>query len=722
MESIARSQATVALIQHLEDAPLNPLTGTIWPPGHNDLLQARRRLPVYGQYQEILDTYHQSQVMILSSKTGTGKSTQVPQLLVYDEYESGLQIACTQPRKLATKELASRVANEMGVVLGQEVGYKIRNDQKFTKQTTRLTYMTEGVLLRQLGSDKNLSAYACVVLDEAHERTTNLDLLLALLKKIIRHRTDFKLVIMSATLDARLFQDYFDGCPLVHIEGRNFDVEICYASGLGTSFITAAASMVVKIHNDQKPGDILTFLPGEDEIGQVCELVRQHTIDLDVFPLHSSLSASDQMLALSTSGPNRKCIVSTNIAETSLTVDNVIYVVDTGLSRQLIYNPRLRLHMLEIRPISQASARQRAGRAGRTRDGICYRLYSKEAYDSLDASTEPAIRCGPIDSVILKLVALGFKKIFDFDWVDAPNPESIARAANDLLDLRLISDRVMPTIPGYLATQCPVEPIWWRAIIVASKLGCTLNIVDIALLCSSQPSIFLRQSKSREAVDLSRVSFEDPLSDHLTLANAFNAYMQVRQLYEQENGPKFDLAGWCLYHGLNMRALEEVCKSRDNLEDFLRQPIKYLKDINILWTRAPDTDTTRVRRALAIAFCTQTAIHRTGDEYRTVHGNTSALLSSQSSLIQGNHEWIMYDSLHKTTGKQYLQIVTAIDTEWLVASIPYSFLQPNELTVSQKLPFFQDDRLPQKRDGSFRQPNVKLSLDNAKARIETAKK
>lgn len=240
---------------------------------------------------------------------------------------------------------------------------------------------------------------------------------------------------MSATLDARLFQDYFDGCPLVHIEGRNFDVEICYASGLGTSFVTAAASMVVKIHKDQKPGDILTFLPGEDEIGQVCELVRQHTIDLDVFPLHSSLSASDQMLALSSSGPNRKCIVSTNIAETSLTVDNVIYVVDTGLSRQLIYNPRLRLHMLEIRPISQASARQRAGRAGRTRDGICYRLYSKEAYDSLDASTEPAIRCGPIDSVILKLVALGFKKIFDFDWVDAPNPESIARAANDLRDL-----------------------------------------------------------------------------------------------------------------------------------------------------------------------------------------------------------------------------------------------------------------------------------------------
>lgn len=199
MQSIARNQATVAKIQCLEDAPLNPLNGNAWPSSHNDILQGRRRLPVYGRYQEILDRYHQSPVVILSSETGSGKSTQVPQLLVYDEYESGLQIACTQPRRLAAKELASRVSDEMGVVLGEEVGYKVRNDQKFDRKKTRLTYMTEGVLLRALSSDKSLSAYACVVIDEAHERTTDLDLLLALLKKTVSRRKDFK---VSAALIA----------------------------------------------------------------------------------------------------------------------------------------------------------------------------------------------------------------------------------------------------------------------------------------------------------------------------------------------------------------------------------------------------------------------------------------------------------------------------------------------------------------------------------------
>lgn len=239
---------------------------------------------------------------------------------------------------------------------------------------------------------------------------------------------------MSATLDAKLFQDYFGGCPLVHIQGRNFNVEIFYGSNIGTSFVTAATSMVVKIHKDQKPGNILVFLPGVEEIGRVCELIRQYTGDLDVFPLYSSLPASDQKRALSSSGPNRKCIVATNIAETSLTIDNVVYIADSGLSRQSSYNPRLRLDMLELRPISQASAKQRAGRAGRTSDGICYRLYSKEDYDRLAPSAEPVIRCASLDSVVLKLVTSGHRMIIDFDWIDAPHPESIARAAQDLRD------------------------------------------------------------------------------------------------------------------------------------------------------------------------------------------------------------------------------------------------------------------------------------------------
>lgn len=243
-------------------------------------------------------------------------------------------------------------------------------------------------------------------------------------------------------MDAKLFQEYFNNCPLVHITGRNFDVEVLYTPNeeAGPGFVVLAASVVVNIHQNDAPGHILVFLPGEDEIQQVCKLVLKYTKNLEVFPLYSALSASDQKLALSSSGPNRKCIVSTNIAETSLTIENVVYVVDTGLSRQLIYNPRLRLNMLQLRPISQASARQRAGRAGRTRDGICYRLYSKADYDRMAPSTEPAIRCVSVDSVILRLVAVGYRKVIDFDWIDAPHPESIARAAQDLRDWYVSED------------------------------------------------------------------------------------------------------------------------------------------------------------------------------------------------------------------------------------------------------------------------------------------
>lgn len=245
-----------------------------------------------------------------------------------------------------------------------------------------------------------------------------------------------------------MFQDYFNNCPLVHITGRNFNVEILYTAPeqASTSFVALAANVVVNVHGKDKPGNILVFLPGEDEIQQVCRLVCKYTKDLDVFPLYSALSSSDQALALNSSGPNRKCIVSTNIAETSLTIDNVAFVIDTGLSRQLIHNPRLRLNMLEVRGISQASAKQRAGRAGRTRDGVCYRLYSKEDYDRMAPSTEPAIRCVSLDSVILKLVTAGYRKVIDFDWIDAPHPESIARAAQDLRDWY---DNIFPSNARY---------------------------------------------------------------------------------------------------------------------------------------------------------------------------------------------------------------------------------------------------------------------------------
>lgn len=241
---------------------------------------------------------------------------------------------------------------------------------------------------------------------------------------------------MSATVDAALFQGYFDNCPLVHLDGRNFNVEVCYIehTKLSSSFTTMAAELALNIHWAETPGHILIFLPGEGEIKVVRQILEWYAPNLDVFPLFARLPGEQQELALESSGDRRKCIVSTNIAETSLTIDGVVFVIDCGLSRQMIYNPRLNMYMLELRPISKASANQRKGRAGRTRDGQCFRLYSKEDFDRMESSSAPAVRCQPIDSSILKLVAMGYKKPIDFDWIDAPHPETIARAAWDLRD------------------------------------------------------------------------------------------------------------------------------------------------------------------------------------------------------------------------------------------------------------------------------------------------
>ncbi|CAH0034428.1 unnamed protein product, partial [Clonostachys rhizophaga] len=494
MDSIIRNQTTFAQIWALEEATRNPLTGIERPAGYDAMLQSRRLLPVHERYSEILDAYQQSQIMILSSETGSGKSTQVPQLLTYDEYPSGLQVACTQPRRLATRELASRAAAEMGVTLGEEVGYRVGSDQRYNEndKKTRLVYLTEGVLVRQLSNDRDLSAYACVIIDEAHERTLNADLLMALLKKVVSRRKDFKVVIMSATMDAALFQRYFNNCPLVRISGRNFGVETFHMKAPGTNYVAAAAALVMKIHQGSEPGHILVFLPGKKEIERVCNLLSDFDQNLEVLPLYGSQASYQQSQAVNSPSSSRKCIVSTNIAETTLTVDGIVFVIDSGLSRQMIFNPRGRMNMLELRTISQASAKQRASRAGRTRNGFCYRLYTRETFNLMEPTTAPAIHREAVDSVILDLVHAGYRKIADFDWIDAPHPESLLRAVQDLKDWRFLRADGKITQLGKLAAMCPLEPMWYRAIEIGAGLDCSADIVDIAVLCSSQKPIFVQ--------------------------------------------------------------------------------------------------------------------------------------------------------------------------------------------------------------------------------------
>jgi len=307
---------------------------------------------------------------------------------------NGKMIACTQPRRVAAMSVAKRVAEEMDVTLGQTCGYTIRFEDR-SSMATRLKYLTDGMLLRESMMDPLLSKYGIIILDEAHERTLATDILFGLIKEVMPKRPDLKIVVMSATLNAERFQAYFEGSPLIDVPGRMYPVEVFYTDKPESDYYLAAVKAVMQIHVNEKEGDILLFMTGEEEIENASKEIREEARKLGdevgailVVPLYSSLPPAQQNKIFDPAPPKnrkgipgRKVVIATNIAETSLTIDGIVYVVDPGLSKQKVYNPRLRIESLLVSPISRASAKQRAGRAGRTRPGKCYRLYTQKSFN-----------------------------------------------------------------------------------------------------------------------------------------------------------------------------------------------------------------------------------------------------------------------------------------------------------------------------------------------------
>lgn len=349
------------------------------------------------------------QCVVLVGETGSGKTTQIPQWSVeFAAVTLGKSkgVACTQPRRVAAMSVAQRVAEEMDVALGQQVGYSIRFEDCSGPQTV-LKYMTDGMLLREAMSDPMLEQYRVILLDEAHERTLATDILMGVLKEVIKQRSDLKLVIMSATLDAGKFQNYFDNAPLMNIPGRTHPVEIFYTPQPERDYLEAAIRTVSQIHVcEEITGDILLFLTGQEEIEDACKRIKREIDnfgpdagELKCIPLYSTLPPNLQQRIFEPAPPNRpngaigrKVVVSTNIAETSLTIDGVVFVIDPGFAKQKVYNPRIRVESLLVSPISKASAQQRAGRAGRTRPGKCFRLYTEKAYkNEMQDNTYPEI-------------------------------------------------------------------------------------------------------------------------------------------------------------------------------------------------------------------------------------------------------------------------------------------------------------------------------------------
>ena len=386
-----------------------------------------QELPVNKNKSKILNGVEQNQVVILVGETGSGKTTQIPQLLYAKNYR---KMVVTQPRRVAAISISKRVAEEMNVKLGTTVGYQIRFED-VSQRDTSIKFVTDGILLRELLNDKNLSKYNVIILDEAHERTLRTDILFGALKEILKKRKKLKLIIMSATLNAGQFAQYFNNAPVISIPGRQHQVSTFYAPEKQSDYVDSAMVTILQIHKKPEPGDILVFLTGQEEIENMEKLLIEQTKDLKsdlklmVCPIFSSLPSAQQALIFEkTPAGCRKVVLSTNIAETSITISGIRFVVDTGMVKIRGFNPKTGIETLNVSPISRASANQRAGRAGREAPGFCYRLYTEASFNTLDSETIPEIKRCNLASVILLLKSSGIEDIVSFDFMDKPSRQA----------------------------------------------------------------------------------------------------------------------------------------------------------------------------------------------------------------------------------------------------------------------------------------------------------
>lgn len=655
----------------------------------------RRRITNPLDRQEFLNKYHSTQILVFVGETGSGKTTQIPQYVVYDEVPklTGKLVACTQPRRVAAMSVAQRVADEMDVKLGEEVGYSIRFED-MTGPKTMLKYMTDGMLLREAMHDHEMSRYSCIILDEAHERTLATDILMALLKQIASRRSDLKIIIMSATLDAQKFQRYFNDAPLLAVPGRTHPVEIFYTPEPERDYVEAAIRTVLQIHASEPEGDILLFLTGEDEIEDACRKISLEADELTrevdagplvVYPLYGTLPPQQQQRIFDKAPgparpggrPGRKCIISTNIAETSLTIDGIVYVVDPGFSKQKIYNPRIRVESLLVSPISKASAQQRAGRAGRTKPGKCFRLYTEKAFKKeLIEQTYPEILRSNLANTVLELKKLGVEDLVHFDLMDPPAPETMMRALEELNYLACLDDDGELTTLGGLASEFPLDPALAVMLISSPEFYCSNEILSITALLSV-PQIFVRPAANRKRADEMKSHFSHPDGDHLTLLNAYHAF-------KGQSGDSGAAKQWCHEHFLSFRHLS----SADNVRAQLKR-IMETHGLELVSTPFEDKNYyTNIRRALLAGFFMQVAMKEShGKVYRTVKDD-QAVMIHPSTVLRTEYDWVLYNEF-VLTSKQYIRTCTGIRPEWLMVSPFASWLLGSALLTSlasRKLP------------------------------------
>ncbi|KAL9949934.1 hypothetical protein ACHAQF_000184 [Verticillium nonalfalfae] len=622
--------------------------------------QQRESLPVFAFRQKFLDAVNDHQVMVVIGETGSGKTTQLTQYLAEGGFANHGVIGCTQPRRVAAMSVAKRVAEEVGCPLGEEVGYTIRFEDR-TSPATRIKYMTDGMLQREILVDPDLKRYSVIMLDEAHERTISTDVLFALLKKTMARRKDLKVIATSATLDADKFSSYFNGCPIFTIPGRTFPVEVLYSREPESDYLDAALVTVMQIHLTEPPGDILLFLTGQEEIDTSCEILFErmkalgpNVPELLILPVYSALPNEMQSRIFDPAPPGcRKVVIATNIAETSITIDNIYFVVDPGFVKQNAYDPKLGMDSLVVTPISQAQANQRAGRAGRTGPGKCFRLYTEAAYQSeMLPTTIPEIQRQNLSHTILMLKAMGINDLLHFDFMDPPPINTMLTALEELYALSALDDEGLLTRLGRKMADFPMEPSLAKVLIMSIDMNCSAEMLIIVAMLNL-PNVFYRPKEKQTQADQKKAKFHDPAGDHLTLLNVYNSWKQ-----SSYSSP------WCFENFIQARSMKRAKDVHDQLVkimDRYRHPVV-----------SCGRNTQKVRQALCSGFFRNAARKDPQEGYKTLTEQTPVYLHPSSALFGKQAEWVIYHTLVLTT-KEYMHCSTSIEPKWLVEAAPTFF-------------------------------------------------
>ncbi|CAA7038978.1 unnamed protein product [Microthlaspi erraticum] len=638
------------------------------------LQEDRKNLPIYPYRDELLKAIEDHQVLVIVGETGSGKTTQIPQYLHEAGYTKHGKVGCTQPRRIAAMSVATRVAHEMGVKLGHDVGYSVRFED-CTSEKTVLKYMTDGMLLRELLGEPDLASYSVIIVDEAHERTLSTDILFGL--DMARLRPELKLLISSATMDAEKFSNYFDAAPIFKFPGRRYPVDISFLPAPEADYMDAAIVTVLQIHVSEPLGDILVFLPGQEEIENVEETLKSKIRgfgtkirELIICPIYANLPSEVQAKVFEpTPEGARKVVLATNIAETSLTIDGIKYVVDPGFCKIKSYNPRNGIESLLVTPISKASATQRSGRAGRTGPGKCFRLYTAFNYQNdMEDNTVPEIQRTNLASVVLALKSLAIDDLLHFDFMDPPPAEALVKALELLFALGALNKLGELTKVGRKMAEFPLDPMLSKMIVASEKYMCSDEIISIAAMLSVGSSIFYRPKDKQVHADNARMNFHTgDVGDHIALLKIYSSWKETN--YSTQ---------WCYENYIQVRSMKRARDIRDQLERLLeRVEIKVTTNLN---------DLDSVRKSIVAGFCAHSAKLEKNGSYRTAKHPLTVHIYPSSGLSKVLPRWVVYHE-HVLTSKEYMRQVTELKPNWLVEIAPHYYqLKDVEDGASKKLP------------------------------------